>query len=404
MICRMCKSDRLELFLDLGCSPPSDNFVTEEQFKYEKSYPVQVFMCQNCGLAQLGYIVLPEEMYNKNYPYETSIAATTRSHFFEMAKSITEKFSIPKNSLVVDIGSNVGVLLQGFKNQGMQVIGIEPSPNIAKKALANNIETINGFFNIDTVNKITSKQKARVVTATNVFAHINDLDEFMKCLDVLLDDNGIFVVEAPYFVNLLDNLEYDTIYHEHLSYLSVKPLVNFFQRFGYELFDAQETKIHGGSIRVFVARKNRQKIADSVEKFLNYEREKGIHQKDILHQFSERVKEHKEHLRALLLDLKKKGKRIVGISAPAKGMALLNYASIDSSILDYATEKSTLKIGKYTPGTHIPVKPDDTLLKDMPDYGLLLAWNLAEEIMNNLVEYKQRGGKFIIPIPEPRIV
>lgn len=404
MLCRMCKLERLELFLDLGHSPPSDNFVTEEQFKDEKSYPVQVFMCQNCGLVQLGYVVPPKEMYSKDYPYETSIATTTRNHFFEMAKSITEKFSIPKNSLVVDIGSNVGVLLQGFKNQGMKVIGIEPSSNIAKKALANNIYTINSFFNMNTVDKIILKQKATVVTATNVFAHIDDLDTFMKCLDLLLEDNGIFVVEAPYFVNLLDNLEYDTIYHEHLSYLSVKPLVNFFQRFGYELFDVQETKIHGGSIRFFVARKNTKKIVSSVEKFLRYEEGKGIHQKKTLLQFSEKVQRHKEHLRSLLLDLKKKGKRIVGISAPAKGMALLNYANIDTSILDYVTEKSTLKIGKYTPGTHVPVKPDGILLKDMPDYGLLLAWNLAEEIMNNLKEYKQRGGKFIIPIPEPRIV
>jgi len=404
--CRMCKSENIESFLDLGTTPLADGFLTEIQLqKPEPKYPLNVCMCNNCGLAQLSYVVPPELMYDSNYPYESSTTKTGSEHFFKMAQQITQRFNLKEHSLVVDIGSNVGVLLQGFKNQNMRVVGIEPSSNIAKIAISEGIDTIPSFFNDEAViNIIKNFQHASVVTATNVFAHIGDLDLFIENVKKLLNQEGIFIFEAPYFVNLLENMEYDTIYHEHLAYLSIKPLVNFFKIHEMELFDVQQTSIHGGSIRCFIGRSGQYKVTTAVNDLLELENEKQIYNMSRLKEFSERVKNHRIQLVKLLNKLKNDGKKIVCISAPAKGMTLLNYCEIDNSICDYVTEKANLKIGKFTPGTHIPIKEDAFLLRDMPDYALLLAWNFAEEIIQNNEEYRKKGGKFIIPIPNPIIV
>lgn len=404
--CRMCHGTRLEEFLDLGFTPPSDSFLTEKQLNQEETYyPLKVYICKSCGLAQLSYIVPPERMYNIDYPYISSTTETGRKHFNQMAKSICDKFSLKPKSLVVDLGSNVGVLLQGFKECGMDVVGVEPVVSIMRVAILKGIDTIPAFFNLEAVNQIIKeRKKASVLCATNVFAHINDLDAFMEAVDKLLVKNGVFIFEAPYFLHLLRKLEYDTIYHEHLSYLSIKPLVRFFNRFGWKLFDIEEMDIHGGSLRCFISRKGQYQTSPKIKKYLALEKKKQIHSPKRLHKFAKNVSKHRETLRALFINLKNKDKRIVAISAPAKGNTLLNYCKLDTEILDYATEKAELKIGKYTPGTHIPVYHDNILLKDKPDYALILAWNFAEEIINNNQGFKKQGGKFIIPIPKPIIV
>jgi len=344
-------------------------------------------------------------MYNLDYPYESSTTKTGRQHFTNMATSIVKKFNVPRDSLVVDLGSNVGVLLLGFKEQGMDVIGIEPSLNIVKKAIENGIPTIPTFFSKDSVNQILrDKGKARVLTATNVFAHINDLNDFMEAADNLLDEKGIFVFEAPYFLNLLNKLEYDTIYHEHLSYISVKPMVQFFEKHGWTLFDIEKKTIHGGSLRCFVCRTGSYEITSKIDEYLDMEKKENIYAIETLDNFSSNVKQHKTKLVEMLLTLKKQGKTIVGVSAPAKGTTLLNYCKIDKQILDFITEKASIKIGKYSPGMHIPIFPDSKLLDEKPDYALILAWNFAEEIMKNNSNYIKQGGKFIVPIPEPVIV
>lgn len=404
--CRMCHSTRLEMFLDLGFTPPSDSFLAEKQLNQEEIfYPLRTYICKSCGLAQLGYIVPPERMYNTDYPYVSSTTKTGREHFTQMAKSICKKFELKPKSLVVDLGSNVGVLLQGFNECGMDVMGVEPVVSIMRVAILNGIDTIPAFFNLEAVNQILKeKKKASILCATNVFAHINDLDAFMEAADKLLLKNGVFIFEAPYFLHLLEKLEYDTIYHEHLSYLSIKPLEKFFKRHGWRLFDIEEVKIHGGSLRCFVARKGQYPVSPKIKKYLALEKRKQIHSLDRLNKFAKDVKKHRESLRSLLIGLKKRNKRIVAMSAPAKGNTLLNYCNLDTNFLDYVTEKAELKIGKYTPGTHIPVFHDKVLLKDKPDYALILAWNFAKEIIENNQEYKKRGGKFIIPIPKPQIV
>lgn len=406
MLCRMCKSPSLDLFLDLDFTPPADNFLTEKQLhESETYYPLQVYICESCGLSQLGYVVPAEKLFNSDYPYESSTTKTGREHFFNMAKKICEKFNLKDNSLIVDIGSNVGVLLQGFKNMNMRVIGVEPSSNIAKSAIDNGVETIQSFFDFSAVEKILKEnQKASIITATNVFAHVDDLYSFMENIKKLLLDDGVFIFEAPYFVNLIHNLEYDTIYHEHLSYLSIKPLVSFFKRFEMELFEVEKVTIHGGSIRCFVAKKGSFQVSPKIQDMINLEEKENMYSIDNLRDFAKKVQEHRKELTKTLIDIKSKGKRVICISAPAKGMTLLNYCKIDRTICDYVTEKSHLKIGKFTPGTHILVKSDDVLSTDMPDYALLLAWNFAEEIMRNLIDFKKKGGKFIIPIPTVRIV
>jgi SAM-dependent methyltransferase len=285
------------------------------------------------------------------------------------------------------------------------VYGVDPAPNIVEKARARGIDTICDFLSVHTAKRIVAeKGQAAIVTGTNVFAHVGDLAALMEAIDDLLAPRGVLIIEAPYFANLLTYTEYDTIYHEHLSYLSLKPLTKFLARFEMEVFDVKQVEIHGGSFRVFVARKGTRPISPEVPRLLAQEEETGVHDRRTLDAFARAVQQNRRDLVWLLHRIKAEGKRIVGVSAPAKGMTLLNYCKIDGGILDFITEKAELKIGRYTPGTHIKVVPDAQLLEARPDYALLLAWNFADEIMANLSAYREAGGRFIIPIPTPRIV
>ncbi len=407
MACRLCEGNNLHPFLDLGLHPPSDQFRSIEQLNNPVIfYPLVVNICDDCGFVQLGYVVPAEILYQDNYPYESSTTQTGRNHYFEFAKAVVEDFNLQRNDLAVDIGSNVGVLLEGFRSLGLRVQGIDPASNICQIAEKRGIPTLNSFFDEVSANQIMSKLgSAAVITGTNVFAHIDDLNAFMNAIKLLLDkERGVFVIEAPHLLHLVKTLEYDTIYHEHLSYISIEPLIPFFKKFGMEIINVEERDIHGGSIRIFVSNVGTYRIGPNVSRILELEKVAGLRNRTILNEFAERVEENKLQLQALLSNIKSSGKRIVAVSAPAKGMTLLNYCKIDGQILDYATEKSNLKIGLYTPGSLIPIRSDDSLLDDPPDYALLLAWNFATEIMYNNKEFIARGGKFIIPIPKPRIV
>ena len=404
--CRLCGHSRLTQFLDLGYTPPADTFLLKEQLdEPETHYPLKVLQCDTCMFIQLSYVVPPDILYRNDYPYESSTTRTGRKHFDGFAESVVETHNLSNTDLVIDIGSNVGVLLKGFQDRGCRILGIEPAENIAQIANKNNIKTQAVFFNHDVAKEILDEHgKAKVITASNVFAHIDDLNAVLECLDILLDDDGIFVIEAPYLVNLLKNLEYDTIYHEHLSYLSIKPLVPFFENNGFEIFDIQEVDIHGGSIRIFVNRKSCRDISEKVSEIIRSESNSDIYSIRNLMLFSENVKRNRNNLMNLLYKLKSENKRIAAVSAPAKGMTLLNYCGIGRHILEFVTEKSQLKINKYTPGAHIKVLPDSALVAKEIDYALLLAWNFKDEIMGNLSEYRDSGGKFIIPIPNPTII
>ncbi len=404
--CRMCASGSLYPFLDLGHTPPADEFRSEKDLNnFIGYYPLKVLVCDDCGLVQLSYVVNPEVLYQNDYPYESSITSTGRTHWREFAGSVVSEYKLKQQSLVVDIGSNVGVLLAAFKQLGMSVQGIDPAQGIVDIANNQGINTRCSFFDEKTVAEIVKENgRASVVTATNVVAHVDNLDIFIRALDSLLDEDGVFIFEAPYLVDLLENLEYDTIYHEHLSYLSVRPMLRFFEKFNFEIIDIEEQKIHGGSIRVVVSRKDKYKNTGKANLYADRETSLGIYKHDYLDDFAARVYENKQVLRDLLYQLKGKGKKIAAVSAPAKGMTLLNYCRIGREQLDFVTEKSTLKKNKFTPGSHLKVMEDDDLVKNQIDYALLLAWNFSDEIMKNLEEYRAAGGKFIIPIPDPKIV
>ena len=406
VICRMCRSDRLYLFLDLGFTPPADQFRRADQKREpEIRYPLEVLMCEACGLAQLSTVVSPEVLYRQDYPYESSTTRSGREHWTAFAETVVRRLDLGADDLVVDIGSNVGVLLDAFRRAGLRIQGVDPAANIVLLAERTGIDTICDFFNAATVEQILrSKGRARVVTATNVFAHIDDLHTFGANLQRLLHDDGVFIFEAPYFQHLIDSLEYDTIYHEHLSYLSVRPLVPFFEKFGMEVFDIEQVDIHGGSFRVYVARRGTRAASGAVERLLRSEETRRLHQRDTLDAFAAAVRRHRAELTWMLHELKHDGHSIAGVSAPAKGMTLLNYCGIGPETLDFVTEKSTLKIGRFTPGTYVPVVADSVLVERAPDFALLLAWNFADEIMQNLSAYREKGGRFIIPIPRPRIV
>ena len=276
---------------------------------------------------------------------------------------------------------------------------------LANIAIERGVDSIIEFFSEKLAKKvIVDYGKVSVITGTNVFAHINDLDDFMKSADSLLVENGMIVIEAPYLLHLIKNLEYDTIYHEHLSYLSVKPIIEFCKKFNFEIFDIEKQEIHGGTLRYYISRKNKKQVTQNVSNYLETEEKNEIYSIKTLENFSKSVECHRKTLMQLLNKLKKEGKQIVGISAPAKGNTLLNYCKINSEILDYVTERNPLKIDKFTPGMHIPVFSDEKLLEDQPDYALILAWNFADEIIQNNLEYQKRGGKFIIPVPDPKII
>jgi len=406
--CRMCESKNLYEFLDLGLMPPADGILsTDELKKKEFFFPLKVAQCQDCGLTQLTYAANPSLLYGEKYKYESSITDTGKNHFLGMADSIKGKLNLPQGSLAIDIGSNVGVLLQGFKENGLNVLGIDPAPKIAEIANKNGIETLPEFINPLLSKKIVEKKGlAKVVTCTNVFSHIDDKKGLMESVNILLDDDGALVIEAPYFVDLVENMEYDTIYVDHLEYLLIKPLISFFYKYNMEIFDVEKYPIHGGTLRVFVGRKGKREINQSVKELLDLEEERKIYEKETLDTFAIKVKEHKTQFVRLLKGLKEQGGKIIGISAPAKGNTLLNYCKIDTNLIDYMTEKSLIKVGYYTPGMHIPIIAEEKIYDEerFPDYGIIFAWNFASEIIKNNPEFLRRGGKFIIPIPNPVIM
>jgi hypothetical protein len=405
--CRLCKSESLFSFLDLGYHPPSDEFKEKNLLNQPTVYfPLKVNSCNKCGFKQLSYVVDPSYLYQNNYPYESSLTRAGESHYHEFARSIIKRFKLNKKNMVIDIGSNTGVLLEGFKKYKLKVLGVDPAKNICNIANSRGIETHNSFFDKHFIKFFKKKKiKAKIITGTNVFAHIDDLDDFFKNIIKIIDKKkGVLILESPHFLHLVKDLEYDTIYHEHLSYILIKPLVSFLKKYNLEIFDVVKKDIHGGSIRIFISIKGIYKVLDRVTKICREENFNKLYSNKDLMSFSKRVEENRYNLILFLTKLKKQNKKIVAISAPAKGMTLLNYSKIDQSYLDFATDKSSLKIKKHLPGSNIQVLRDSDLLKYKPDYALLLAWNFSKEIIKKNLKYLKMGGKFIIPIPKIKII
>jgi len=404
--CRVCKSSSLKKVLTLGPTPLANAFLTKLQLdEPEYFYPLDILFCNNCGFVQLGHVVSPEILF-ENYVYVSSTSKVFIDHFKKMAEKVFPRFLTKNNSLVIDIGSNDGILLKPFKSFGAKVLGIEPAVHIAKIAEKEGIETIPEFFSVRLAKKIVKKKgQADIVTATNVFAHIDNLDEVIKGLKILLREDGIFIMEAPYLIDFIEKRYFDLVYHEHLSYWSVNSLVTLFKRFNMVVFDVEKVPVHGGTIRIFIKKaEGKHRIEKSVGEFLHQERVMRLKDKKTYLDYANLVLNNKVKLVTLLANLKIQGKTIAAYGAPAKGNTLLNFFSIGTELLDFVVDDSPFKQGLYTPGKHILVVSSEVLYEKKPDYLLILAWNFADPIMKMHAKYKELGGKFIIPVPKPEII
>jgi SAM-dependent methyltransferase len=350
--------------------------------------------------------VIPAEIMFKNYVYIPSTSTTMLEHFQSLSDESDKKAHLRKNNLVVDIGSNDGTLLSYFQKKGVHILGIDPAENLAKEANGQGIPTLVRYFTSKLAGEVLADHgPAKIITATNVIAHIDNLHDAIDGVHTLLHPEGLFVMEAPYVVDLIDNNEFDTIYHEHLSYFAVSPLQKLFAMHNLHIVDIVKQSVHGGTIRVYVAHINsNHTVHPRVEKFLIEEKVKQFHTLLPYDQFATRVQNMKKELTLLLKRIKKEGKSIIGYGASAKGNVLENYCNITSDILDYIVDTTPYKQGKYTPGTHIHIYPEQKLQKDEPDYALLTSWNFAEEILQKNMKYQEDGGQFIIPVPHLRIV
>lgn len=405
--CRTCGERNLRTFLSLGPMPIPNGFLKKEQLLEGEAYfPLDVAFCENCGLMTLVHVVRPDIMF-RNYVYIPGTSTTMIDHFAELAKDNVVRFKLNKNSLVIDIGSNDGTLLKQFKILGVKVMGIDPAKNIAEEATRQGIKTIAEFFNEKLAKKVAKEHgKADLITGTNVVAHINDLVDLLKGVSSLLKDNGVFIGEFPYLVDLIEHGEFDTIYHEHLSYFSIRSLLALASRVNFEIFDVKRTSVHGGSVQVFFKKKglSQEKILPSVAELVALEKSKRLDHIQPFEDFANRTLKKKEELTKLLKELKSQGKRIVGYGAAAKGNVLTNFFRIGPDLLDYIVDSITYKQGLYTPGLHIPIYAESKLIDNQPEYTLILAWNFTDEIIRKNSNYVKKGGKFITTVPEVRIV
>lgn len=392
--CRLCRTDKLTEVIDLGHHPLADTFLFERQLhEPQTTYPLGVFLCKECGHTMTTYVVSPEERYQKNeYSYDSSNSKVSIEHFGEMAKQAVAKLGITKDDLVVDIGSNVGTLLGAFRAEsGSKVLGIEPSSNIAAIALKNDIPTLEGFFDMKMADKILETGRPKVVATTNVLNHADETDEFVKAIAYLVADSGVLVFEVPYLLDLVEKTSFDTIYLEHVSYFAVKPLVQYLKKFELSVIHIEVSEYMGGSLRVY-AQKNGTETED-VAFYCKKEESAGLFKEETYKQFMNRVEDLKFRLCTEIYAAKKNGEKIIGIGAATKGNTLLNYCKIDQSLLEYITDSSVLKIGKYTPGSYILIKDDKEITDDIT-HALILPWNIAPFLKTKLSHHNL---KFITP-------
>lgn len=401
--CRSCGQVGLKEILSLGDSPLANRLLTDDQLALdEPRYPLDLVLCPHCSLVQITATVPPEELFS-DYAYFSSFSDGMLRHAREIAGEMIRARKLDTTSLVMEVASNDGYLLQYYQQADVPVLGIEPAANIAEVARRErNIPTLTHFFGRELAERLAQRcQRADVLHANNVLAHVADLNGFVAGLHVVLKDDGVAVIEVPYVKDLIDHAEFDTIYHEHLCYFSLTALAKLFNRHQLYVVDVERIAIHGGSLRVFVGKT--RAASPRVAKLLEEEAAWGVDRPAFYQGFGKRVESLRRELLALLKKLKAEGRRIAVYGASAKGTTLLNYFGIGNETLDFVVDRSTVKQGRYTPGTHLKIHSPDKLVESKPDYVLLLSWNFADEILAQQAAYRQRGGQFIIPIPHLKV-
>jgi hypothetical protein len=401
----VCESARVEEFLDLGSTALANKFLRPEELGGpEPRYPLRVGFCHGCGHVQLTDPVPPSAMF-EDYLYVSSASDTLKAHFEDLSRLLVERHDLDANDLVIDIGANDATLLSAFRRHGVRTVGVDPALNLASLSADRGIERFTGFFGAATAPEIVARWGgAAVITATNTFPHIPNLRDFVTGIDTALARGGAFVIEAHYLVDLLDQTAFDTIYHEHVSYWALTPMHRLFDRMGMEIVRAERLPIHHGQLRVWVQRKGEGDVDETVAAILEMERALGIGRLETYQAFGRRVQQIKRDLHATLTGLKREGKRVVAYGAPAKGSTLLEFLQIGPELVEFIADRSPLKQGRYTPGSHIPIVSPARLLSDRPDYALLLAWNFVDEVLGQQAPYREKGGKFIVPVPEVKIL
>jgi SAM-dependent methyltransferase len=404
--CRLCNGKALQRVIELRPTPPGNDFVeAAERDVLQASYPLELYFCNDCAHVQLGHVVDPEILYRKNYSYVSATSDVFVDHLRRYAAHMHTEFDLPPGSLVVDIGSNDGTALGFFKDAGFRVVGVDPATDIAQLARDRGIETVCEFFGSRHASKWRDEYgPAQLITSHNACAHIDDLRGVVEGVKMWLAEDGLFVMEVGYLLDVFENAWFDTIYHEHLDYHSVQPLVGFFASLDLQVIDVQRVSPQGGSIRVITQRAGGQlETRDSVIELVELEQGKGLDRVETFYAFEDRINDVKRRLRELVRGLRTRGKSIVGYGAPTKATTLLTHFEL-GDVLDYLVDENPLKQGLFSPGHHIPVVPSDRIYETRPDFVLILAWNFAESIMRQHKRYREQGGQFIIPMPKPRIV
>jgi len=403
--CQVCNSDKLHTILDLGHQPLCDSLLTEKMLNEpEKNYPLRMVWCENCTLVQIDYCVDGKEVFYPDYPYKSGVTKELVEYQVKISQSFIKKYDLKPNDLVVDVGSNDGTLLSGFNGTQIRALGVEPT-NIAKIANANGIETIQSFFDIKTAEMIKEKYgQASIVVTTNTFAHMQTIGEFIMGAHTLLKDDGVFVSETHYLLDVINGGQFDTVYHEHLRTYSLRALVALFDQYDFTVTDVERGDRYGGNIRVHATKGKNREVSAEVAKLLKIEEEFGLGKLETFEKFAKRVKTARLEFMEFLIATNRAGKHIVGNSCPGRSSTLLNYYGVDSELLPYLAEQpASLKLNMYLPGKHIPIVNNQRLIDEQPDYVVLLAWHYSKSIMEQL---KARGLKsdFVIPLPDFKIV